>query len=396
VPNVFGNEVGAKFTAAGMGRPETMAHEMLHLAGIDDHYVDVYSYKGRDYPLPATGMEPTPLKEYLAAHKPPLPAPPAGDVHSKNMKGYPACDIMGTGANLKCRKLSRKDLDWFDSQAGTLVNVEPGETLLNKNGDDQNLGVGFRTTVFAAPGQTTVANGISAYCIDHDHGEPQDSLFDVGPKASEMPGYEGLAKLLTYSAETAQPSLDDAPYAMQAAIWNQTDGTPLLAMTETGDQARAFLGSAGVGENTTGADLPRIEDPNAGSPSTGAVSASGEVLPSTLVAEIEEPAIVRLDAAQLYPKRFGAGQKAFGDLVVAANGNVDHLDITVQHKVGKHWKATKKLPTRKFEPGTTTVQVPLGRLAVGKYRLLVSVGGPVGEPEGRTVGFSAGKASTHR
>jgi hypothetical protein len=364
---------------------------MLHLAGIDDHYVDVYRYKGRDYPLPATGMEPTPLKEFLAAHKPPLPAPPAGDVRSKNMKGYPACDIMGTGANKKCRKLSPKDLDWFDSQAGTLVNVEPGETLLNKNSDDQNLGVGFRTIVFAPPGQTTVANGISAYCMDHDHGEPHDSLFDVGPKASEMPGYEGLAKLLTYNAETAQPSLGEAPYAMQAAIWNQTDGTPLLAMSETGDQARAFLGSAGVGENTTGADLPRIEDPNAGSPSTGAVSASGAVLPNTLVAEIEEPAIVRLDAAQLYTKRFQAGKKAFGDLVVAANGNVDHLDLTVQRKVGKRWKATKKLPTRKFKPGTTTVQVPLGRLAVGKYRVLVSVGGPVGEPEERTVGFSAGK-----
>jgi hypothetical protein len=367
-----------------------MAHEMLHLAGIDDHYVDVYSYKGRDYPLPATGMEPTPLKEYLAAHKPPLPAPPAGGVHSKNMKGYPPCDIMGTGANKKCRKIAPKDLDWFDSQAGTLVRVQPGETLLNKNESDQNMGVGFETIVFAAPGSTTVANGVSAYCLDHDRGIPFSGLFDVGPKASEMPGYEGVGKLLAYNFSNAQGSLDDSPPAMQAAIWNQTDGTPPAAIGGP-EEVRALMSAAGVSENTAGTDLPAIANPNGGSPNTGAVSASGDVLPNSLVAAVEEPAIVRLDAAQLYTKRFQAGKKAFGDLVVAANGNVDHLDLTVERKVGKRWKATKKLPTRKFEAGTTALQVPLGRLAVGKYRLVVSVGGPVGEPEGRTVGFSAGK-----
>jgi hypothetical protein len=392
VPNTAGNEVGGRFTATGMGEPGTMAHEMLHFAGIDDHYVDVYRYKGRLYPLPATGMEPTPLKKYLAAHKPPLPPPPAGEVRSTSMKGYSRCDIMGVGATKACRKISKKDLDWFDSQAGTLVRAEPGETLLNKNEADQNMGIGFETIVFAAPGSTTVANGVSAYCLDHDRGIPFSGLFDVGPKASEMPGYEGVGKLLAYNFANAQGSLDDAPVAMQAAIWNQTDGTPLVSIGGE-EEVKALLDGAGVGENTAKTDLPPIANPNAGSPTTGAVSASGEVLPSTLVPEIEEPAIVRLSAAQLYPKRYAAGTKAFGDLVVAANGNVDHLDIAVQRKVGKGWKQAKKLPTREFKPGTTTVQVPLGRLAVGKYRMVVSVAGPVGEAESRTVGFSAGKSS---
>ena len=302
-------------------------------------------------------MAPTPLKEYLKAHKPPLPTPPAGDVRSKNMKGYSPCDIMGTGAGKKCRKISPKDLDWFDSQAGTLVKAEPGETLLNKKDSDQNFGIGFETIVFAAPGSTTVANGISAYCLDHDRGIPFEGLFDVGPKASEMPGYEGVAKLLAYNFSNAQPSLDDSPAAMQAAIWNQTDGTPLVAIGGA-EEVQALLTGAGVSENTAGTDLPAIANPNAGSPNTGAVSASGEVLPNSLVAEIEEPAIVRLDAAQLYPNRFSAGKKAFGDLVVAANGNVEHLDLTIQRKVGKAWKQAKKLPTRDFDPGTTTVAGP--------------------------------------
>jgi hypothetical protein len=389
-PNVGGNEISAKFTTSDMGTPGTMAHEMLHLMGLDDHYIDIYRYKGTDYPLPETGMAPTPLKQYLAAHKPPLPAPPAGDVRSKNMKGVGPCDIMGTGAHRKCRKLSPKDLDWFDSQAGTLVKAEPGETLLNKNDADQNMGIGFESIVFAAPGSTTVANGISAYCLDHDRGIPFEGLFDVGPKASELPGYEGVAKLLAYNFANSQASLDDSPPAMQAAIWNQTDGTPLISIGGE-EEVQALLSGAGVGVNTSGVDLPAIANPNAGSPTTGAVGANGVVLPATLAAEIEEPTIVRFSTAQLYPKRFRAGQKAFGDLVLSANGNVDHLGITVQRKVGKKWKQAKKLPTRDFEAGTTTVQVPLGRLAAGKYRLVVSIAGPVGEAEQRTVGFSAGR-----
>jgi hypothetical protein len=389
-PNAGGSEINGKFTAHDMGEPGSMAHEMLHFMGVDDHYIDVYRYKGKDYPLPATGMEPTPLKKYLVAHKPPLPAPPAGDVRSKSMKGYSPCDIMGVGAHKACRKISAKDLDWFDSQAGTLVKAEPGETLLNKNDADQNMGIGFETIVFAAPGSTTVANGISAYCLDHDRGIPFQGLFDVGPKASELPGYEGVAKLLAYNFANSQASLDDSPPAMQAAIWNQTDGTPLVSIGGE-EEVQALLTGAGVSENTSKTDLAAIANPNAGSPTTGAVGANGEVLPATLVAEIEEPTIVRFSTAQLYPKRFRAGQKAFGDLVLSANGNVDNLGITVQRKVGKKWELAKKLPTRDFEAGTTTVQVPLGRLAAGKYRLVVAIAGPVGEAETRTVGFSAGK-----
>jgi hypothetical protein len=395
VPNVGGEEISAKFTASDMGMPAVMAHEMLHLMGIDDHYVDVYRYKGKDYPLPETGMPPTALKEYLAAHKPPLPPPPAGRVGSKNMKGYSRCDIMGGTSTRKCRKISPKDLDWFDSQAGTLVRAQPGETLLNKNEGNQNMGIGFESIVFAAPGETTVANGISAYCLDHDRSIPFEGLFDVGPKASELAGYEGVAKLLAYNFANAQASLDDSPPAMQAAVWNQTDGQPLISIGGP-EEVEALMSAAGVGVNTAGTDLPAIANPNAGSPTTGAVGAGGEVLPPTLVAEIEEPTVVRLSAAQLYPNRFAAGKKTFADLAVAANGNVEKLDIKVQRKVGKKWKVTKKLPTRKFEAGTTAFQVPLGRLAVGKYRLVVSVAGPVGEAESRTVAFSAGKPSKGR
>lgn len=56
----------------------------------------------------------------------------------------------------------------IDSRAGVSVVAQPGDLLLNKNAGNQNYGVGFRTTVFAAPGSVTIARGISVFCLDHD------------------------------------------------------------------------------------------------------------------------------------------------------------------------------------------------------------------------------------
>lgn len=376
VPNTEGNEVEAVFNVNDLNAA-TMTHETLHLAGLDDRYTDVYRYQGHDYSLPQKGMAPTPLKEYLGSHKPPLPPPPAGRVRSKNIKGTKKCDVMGTGGNNPCRKLSQRDLNWFGKEAGTLVNAEPGETLLNKDASDQNLGIGFKTSVFAGPGETTVANGVSAYCIDHDHGIPFGSLFDLGPKATELPGYEAVGKLLTYNA-TQQTGLEDTPPGMQSAIWNQTDGTPLDSSGFT-NEAKAIMASAGVTESAAGADLPRLDDPNAGSPTTGVVTASGEVMPTVPAEAIEAPESLRIDAAQLDPARFQAGHKLFTDVLLATNGNVEHLELTLQHKAGKRWKVVKQLKARNFEPGTTTLNLALGNLAAGSYRIVVSVSGQLGE-----------------
>lgn len=388
VPNKEGAGVAGTFGTNDL-KPNILAHELLHFAGLDDRYTDTYEYKGRKYPLPENGMEGKVLKDYLAGHKPPLPPPPAGRVGADNTKGTSACDVMGTGAYAACRKISKRDLDFFGEQAGTKVTAQPGESLLNKNESDQNLGVGFTTIVFTAPGHTTVANGVSAYCLDHDRSIPIEGLFDVGPKVSELPDYEGVGKLLEYNAGL-QGNLEDNPTGMQAAIWNLTAGAP-LETSGVKDEAEALMASAGVAQNPAlGVGLPAIADPNAGSPTTGAVSASGEVLPSTPEVEtVETPQVVRLDVAEITPKHFRAGKKAFTDLVIAANGDVDHLDLAVQRKAGKSWKAAKTLPSRRLEPGTTVLQLGLGRLQAAKFRLLVSLSGPFGEPDTRILPFTA-------
>jgi hypothetical protein len=161
--------------------PIVLAHESLHLAGLDDRYGDVYRVQGKDYPLPANGMKPSDLKAYLRAHRPPLPPPPAGRVTAKNRPGTDRCDQMGIGSDLPCRDISTRDLDWLAQYTGVQVTAKPGDLLLNKDPTRQNFGIAFETTVFASPGSTTVANGIAVYCLDHDRFFPLDQGFDVGP-----------------------------------------------------------------------------------------------------------------------------------------------------------------------------------------------------------------------
>ena len=369
--------------------PNVMAHETLHLIGLDDRYSDVYRYKGQEIPLPEKGMAPAALAKYLKAHNPPIPPPPAGRVDSKDTPGTGRCDIMGSGDERACRKIARRDVDWLESETGLLVTAEPGETLLDKSSDHQNFGIGYQTTVFAAPGSTTVANGIAVYCLDHDRFTPLDQGFDVGPASSQMPGYDGVNRLLRLSA-AKQPGLNETIDGMQAAIWNLTDASP-LDTSGTAEESRALLSEAGVAENSVPGGLPPIDNPNAGAATTGAVDLSGAVLPPLPAKAAESPPPFRLYTAALYPKRLHGGGKLHADLLLGASGEVSGATIVLQKKAGKRWRKLKTLPSRKIESGTAPLQLTLGSLPAGKYRLQVTVAGTFGNPQTLPAAFSVGR-----
>jgi hypothetical protein len=390
VPNSPGT-VEAEFAYEDL-KPGILAHETLHMVGLDDRYSDIYVYKGREIPLPSNGMSTTELTAYLKTVKPPVPAPPAGNVGSKNTPGTKRCDIMGTGALLSCRKLSKRDLKLIESEAGVSVEAKPGEVLLNKDRASQNLVVGYPTHVFAGPGETTVAPGVSTYCIDHKKLPPSGSSFpvgapaanfDVGPPASTLPGFEAVGKLAELNAGL-QPSLTEPVPAVQNALWNQTDGTALTEEAATPEQiaqTRELLSKVGAGENTSGQGPTHLEDPNAGAATTGAVDASGNVLPTEPAKAAAVPPSIRIATAALEPRVLPAARPARSTLVLATSGEVLKLELKLQSHVGHRWRSVKNLPGHKLEPGSKTFGLNFGRLAPGKYRLLVTVSGPSGEAE---------------
>jgi hypothetical protein len=380
-PNKFGEQSGGTFNAANLNGP-VLAHELLHLAGLDDRYTDFYRVGGKDYPLPSAGMKPSELKVFLRAHRPPLPAPPAGRTVSKNVPGTERCDIMGENLQLECRKISRRDLDWFESQAGVQVTAQPGDLLLNKDSSRQNMGVGFRTTVYAPPGSTTVANGISVYCIDKHLFFPAAEGFDVLGPARELPGYEGLATLLELSGRI-QPGLDQTPPGMLNAIWNVTDAAP-LEFSGSAEESRALLAQAGVSEDAIPGGLPYVPNPNAGSAETGAVT-GGETLPAIASSETRPAAQARLAYAQLYPARVRAGRRVRTDMLVSTTGDARTITIRVERRAAGRWRKVRRLRPRKAPSGQAVLPLALGRLKPGKHRLVVSLAGSFGATSTVTV-----------
>ena len=366
----------------------TFIHEGLHMAGLDDRYRDVYNYKGKDYPLPSQGMSPKELKTYLRDLDKPLPPPPAGKVVNRNTKGTGRCDIMGVAADDPCRKISKRDLKWIEKQAGLVVTAEPGELLLNKDPKAQNMAVAYRTKVIARAGSKTVAPGVAAYCLDHDRVFPLDQGFDVGPSAIELPGYDGVLKLMRLNAEV-QPDLKTSVQGMQAAVWNLTDASP-LATSGTAEESRALMARAGVAEDSVPGGLAALADPNAASPETGAVDPAGALLPAIATEPAEPASLVELFTAQLVNRKLRTGGTLTNYLLLGAGGPVTGVSLKLQRRAGKKWKPVKKLPSRKLddEPGIASLKLTLGRLTSGSYRLLVTVSASTGEAASAKAGFA--------
>lgn len=383
IPNRFGESSTGTFSALSFN-PTTLAHEMLHLAGLDDRYADFYRVGGKDYPLPDRGLSPSQVAAFAKAHRPRLPLPPKGKVITKNAVGVKRCDIMGTGAYKKCRRISRTDLDWFESQAGVQVTVQPGDLLLNKDPERQNMAVGFTTKVYATPGSTTTANGISVYCIDKDLLFPVTESFDVLGNARELPGYEPLAALLELSGRV-QPSLEETPPGMLNAVWNVTDAAP-LEFSGSAEESRALLAQAGVAEDGVPGGLAYLANPNAGASGTGAVT-GGEVQPEIASAETPLAAQTRLGYAQLYPARLRAGRRVRADLLYTLAGDASRVTLVVQRRAGRRWRKVRSLRPLRAERGQGVAALKLGRLARGKHRLVVSAAGSFGPPSSMTAPF---------
>jgi len=379
VPNRSGSISSGEFDGDTFIKSNVLAHEMLHLVGLDDRYWDYYRVRGKDYPLPDRALPPSELAAFARRNR--LPAPPAGRVINKDRPGTSGCDFMGRGELRNCRRIAKRDLKWIDSRAAVRVVAEPGDLLLNKDAAKQNFGVAFRSRVTALPGGTTTAEGVSVVCIDKSRLFPLDEGFDVLGPARELPGYGPLAALLDLSGRI-QPSLDETAPGMLAAVWNVTDAAP-LAFSGTAEQSQALLGQAGIAPDSV-PDAPTLPNPNTGSADTAAVSPTG-VEPTQPSEESKAVPPVTINAAQLFPSRVAAGRRARSILSVSAIGDVKSATLVLQRRKGGRWRKVRSLGSRRLSAGTEVIPLRLGRVSRGRHRMVVSVAGPIGRPVTRRV-----------
>jgi len=249
--------------------------------------------------------------------------------------------------------------------------------------------VGFSTSVYARPGTTTTANGISVYCIDKDLFFPAAEGFDVLGPARELPGYEPLAALLELSGRI-QPSLEETPPGMLNAVWNVTDAAE-LEFSGSAAESRALLSQAGVAENAVPGGLPYVPNPNAGLAETGAVT-GGEVLPAIDSATTKPAADVRINYAQLYPERVRAGRRVRADMLLSTAGDVRAVSVRVERRQRGRWRKVRSLRPRRVDTGQTLLSQRLGRLQPGRHRLVVSVTDSLGTAAKVTVSLPVGRS----
>ena len=131
--------------------------------------------------------------------------------------------------------------------------------------------------------------------------------------------------------------------------------------------------------------LPPIDNPNAGSPDTTTVGAAGAVLPPVPAKDVT-PALVRLDAAQLYPARLRAGRRVYGDLALTVGGRAEQVAVRVERRAGRRWRKVRTFAARPLDTEVTPVSLAFGRLRAGAYRLVVSVSAD-GAPAVKRVSF---------
>ena len=153
---------------------------------------------------------------------------------------------------------STSDIDAIASSSGLLVEVKPGNILINKNGSNQNIAITRSEDLFVAAGQTKTIQGLYGACIDAHDGIPDyGDSFDVAPPLEQW--------VNIVAAQYLQQLLDSidindlycpSDYLAQESIWRISDNE--MGYNEEVD---SFLLEVGIDIGEQLLDFPRMNNP---------------------------------------------------------------------------------------------------------------------------------------
>ncbi len=352
-------------------------HEALHFAGLGDRYRSFFKVGKKLYPIPddVNISDKKNLAEWAKEQNLDVNAGKAG---TRPVPGFEK-DIMAEVFKGN-EKLQQYDVDSFAIIGDDELTIEgkPGDLLLNKQAEEQNLMVGAPFELTVKPGKPGHVDGLVAYCIDLDRHSPSagnkyDVLGSAGAQPQESMQY--LQRVADLGA-TLQTEALTASFAVQDAIWRITDESSPY------ESSAAILAMAGVPDIAFNA--PHFTNPNAGSPTTGAVSATGVLPPPPPV-----PYVMRL---QVRPKKLAVGKRRTVKATVSVSGAPDKVRLELQRRRGHGWHRLKRLGARQLRPGATKLRLHLPPLRRGAFRI-VAIGSSSSARAGLSV--KAGR-SRHR
>jgi len=253
---------GGKWATIGSSLDEIYAHEAGHLMGLPDRYDDYRKQPNGTWRREADGKALTSeeLAKILAPPGQPIDPTKRWLDRRSNMRvasphpGH-ANDLMATLSG----KVRQSDIDALVAQAGLVIDVHPGETLVNRRNNAQNFMITRGTGILVPDGGAIRLDGLYAACIDLDKDIPETGGdFDLGPPLHTWAGIEAapeLLSLLQYIDENDLFCEDD--FIAQQAIWRITDNADI-----GNDVIQNFLQTAGINLGNALIDFPHLTNPD--------------------------------------------------------------------------------------------------------------------------------------
>ena len=252
-----------KWRTSGSKVEDTWAHEAGHLMGLPDTYYDYRKQADGTWRRKNDGQ--TFTSEQLAnmyhqrlgttAEIMQLMLDvPTYKRHATPQDGHEN-DIMGTVSG----NPAASAIDQIASKAGLVIDVKPGDILINKDESNQNITITRSERFFVKKGESKTLAGLYGACIDAHDGIPSSyDEFDVAPNLihwSDFKSAQYLLKLLNYvdSNDLFCPGL----YDTQGAIWRITDNNIYYGY----EPIETLFANAGVDLSTQILDFPRMDNP---------------------------------------------------------------------------------------------------------------------------------------
>ena len=252
-----------KWRASGLNVEKTWAHEAGHLMGLRDTYDDYRKQADGTWRRKSDGQSFTSEQLANMYHQ------RFGMTAEQMKKKFenPTCkrhaapqdghenDIMG----MLTGNPTKSAIDQIASKAGLLIDVRPGDILVNKDESNQNITITRSERFFVNKGESKTLAGLYGACIDAHDGIPSSyDEFDVAPNLIHWSGFESaqqLLKLLNYidSNDLFCPGLYDS----QGAIWRITDNNIYYGY----EPVETLLSNAGVDVGYRMLDFPRMDNP---------------------------------------------------------------------------------------------------------------------------------------
>lgn len=177
-----------------------------------------------------------------------------------------------------------------------VVHVLPGDLLVSRDEEEQDLGVTKPLDIYVPVGGTVTVGGLFTVCLELDHHAPStDRIYDVTDNLSVAPPDRSSLAALRSLLQTATHTPAARGFALQSAAWALTNGSPFS------DDAGVLLTAAGLDPaSLPSGGFPQLVNPNAGSDDPIAHRYAGLLLSAPLDCG---DATTNLDASACYAAR---------------------------------------------------------------------------------------------